>query len=254
MSISTQEVTGTIPPTTSQEKWRCLIAATTPFRHALVVGSSGGIGEALTQRLQDRGTADHVSTLSRRRDGLDLTSEVAIDSVLSNQNLRPLDLVVITTGILAAEGRGPEKRFRDLSQDALMEAFSVNAAGPALLLSKLLPDLSRRGRLVVVALSARLGSIGDNHLGGWMSYRASKAALNQLWRCAAWELGRWNPDSVCFTYHPGTVDTPLARPHARGRFTFDAHTAADRLVTVLEQATPRIHGHAVDYQGETIPW
>ena len=131
----------------------------------------------------------------------------------------------------------------------------MNAVGPALVLKHFVPLLPRRGRSVVAALSARVGSIGDNRLGGWYGYRASKAALNQLLRTAAVELARTHPEAVCVALHPGTVATRLSAPHGKAglRVRTPDQAAAD-LLAVLDGLTPAHTGGFFDADGRAVPW
>jgi NAD(P)-dependent dehydrogenase (short-subunit alcohol dehydrogenase family) len=137
----------------------------------------------------------------------------------------------------------------------MAHAFAINAIGPALLIKHFLPMLPRSGRVVFASLSARVGSIGDNRLGGWYSYRASKAALNQIIRCAAIELSRINRDSVCVAIHPGTVDTGLSGPFAKTGLDVQTPTeAASRILSVLAALTPAQSGGLFDHRGDAIPF
>ncbi len=173
------------------------------------------------------------------------------------RNIAPgegFDLVFNAAGVLEANGVAPEKAFRDLDAAAMMRAFAVNAAGTALAFKYFLPFLKRDGRTAFATLSARVGSVGDNRLGGWMSYRASKAALNQIVRCAAIEETRRNKDSVIVALHPGTIETPLTQKYAKGRYTASAETCAQNLLGVLQRLAPEQSGGFFDYAGEAIPW
>ncbi len=137
----------------------------------------------------------------------------------------------------------------------MARAFAVNAIGPALLMKHFLPLLPRQGRSVFATLSARVGSIGDNRLGGWYSYRASKAALNQLMRTAAVELGRRQPAALCVALHPGTVATRLSAPFAKaGLDVQTAEQAADGLLQVIDSLRPGSSGGFFDHRGEAVPW
>ncbi len=149
----------------------------------------------------------------------------------------------------------PEKSWRDLDPAHMARAFAVNAIGPALLMKHFLPLLPRQGRSVFATLSARVGSIGDNRLGGWYSYRASKAALNQFVRTAAIELGRRQPGAICVALHPGTVSTPLSAPFVKAGL--DVQTpeeAAARLLDTIEGLGPGSSGGFFDHRGNPVPW
>ncbi|MBC2834170.1 SDR family NAD(P)-dependent oxidoreductase [Paragemmobacter straminiformis] len=218
---------------------------------ALVIGASGGIGSALTAALRDRGS--DVTALSRRTDGLDLTDESSIAAALSPL-VAPYDLIFLATGALELHGNRPEKSLRALDPAALAAQFALNAIGPALVLKHALRLLPRDRPAHVAALSARVGSIGDNRLGGWYGYRAAKAALNQLVHTAAVEIARSHPLAVLCTLHPGTVETPLTRAYAAGHPTVSAATAAANLLAVLGALTPADTGGFFDWQGKAIPW
>lgn len=222
-----------------------------PFQRALVIGASGGIGAALAAALQDGGA--EVTCLSRSTHGLDLTDEGSISAALAPLT-PPYDLIFVATGALELDGHRPEKSLRALDPAALAAQFAVNAIGPALLLKHALRLIPRDRTARFAALSARVGSIGDNRLGGWHSYRAAKAALNQLIHTAAIELARTHPQATLCTLHPGTVETPLTRAYASGHPTVPPATAARNLLGVLAALTPADSGGFFDWQGKTIPW
>lgn len=225
---------------------------------AVVVGASGTIGGALVSRLRDDPRFDDVVALSRRSDPpLDVTDEASIEAAAASVKARDQEVraIFIATGFLHDEAQGPEKTWRHLDTDALARVFALNAIGPALVLKHLLPLLPRKGRVEVGVLSARAGSIGENQLGGWYGYRGSKAALNQLVRSAAAELGRKNKEAVCVTMHPGHVDSPLSAPFgAGGNPTLSPEEAAAALTSVLAGLEAADSGGFFAYDGESIPW
>jgi NAD(P)-dependent dehydrogenase (short-subunit alcohol dehydrogenase family) len=248
---------------------------TTPFRsfademHVVVVGASGGIGRALTTKLAQSPAVKRITACSRsrpvpedpkiRHHRLDLTDEATIagaaQSVASEDSA--LDLAVVASGILHdGEALRPEKTWRALEGAALERAYRVNAVGPALIAKHFLPLLARDRKSVFAALSARVGSISDNHLGGWHAYRASKAALNMLLRSFAIELARRNPRAVCVGLHPGTVDTRLSAPFQsnlpEGKL-FTPDRAASCLLAVLDRLTPDDSGGVFAWDGALIP-
>lgn len=206
--------------------------------------------------LQARG---EVVGLSRSGDGLDVTDEAAVARVLGKLEGR-FDLVVVATGALAPEGRGsekgrgPEKSLRALDAGQMAAQFALNAGGPALVLKHALRLMPREGRSVFAALSARVGSIGDNALGGWYSYRASKAALNQLVHTAAIEVGRSHREAICVCLHPGTVDTGFGAEFHKGRETVTPAAAAGNLLRVLDGLTVADSGGFFDWSGARVPW
>ena len=224
---------------------------------AVVIGASGGIGSALTHALAQSARYHAVIGLSRSgTPSLELTSEPSIKACaafVAEQGVP--HLIVDATGVLQTDARKPEKSWRDLDAAQMAESFAINAIGPALLMKHFLPLLPRDGQAVFATLSARVGSIGDNRLGGWYSYRASKAALNQLVRTAAIELNRRSPNAVCVALHPGTVDTGLSASFAKTGL--DVQTpalAAERLLTVIHGLTAADSGGFFDYSGVPIPW
>lgn len=224
---------------------------------AIVLGSSGGIGAALLEQLRTGGEYSEVIGFSRHSTpALDMQDPSSIERVAAHAIARgELRLIINTTGFLHTAGSGPERSWRDLNPDYLMQAFAVNAIGPALLMKHLLPHLPRAGRAVFATLSARVGSIGDNRLGGWYGYRASKAAMNQFVRTASIELRRRSPDAICVALHPGTVATPLSAPFIREGLELQTPaTAAQRLLQVIAQLTPADSGGFFDHRGTVVPW
>lgn len=218
---------------------------------AIIVGSSGGIGAAVAARLAAQG-AD-LSLFSRRDQGFDITDEGSISRHLAALS-GPFDLVLVATGALELNGVAPEKSIRSLDAQSLAAQFAVNATGPALVLKhavRLLPK-DRPARFAV--LSARVGSIGDNGLGGWYAYRAAKAALNQLIHTSAIEIARSHPQSIVVTLHPGTVATPLTARYAGNHPTVTPDQAASNLLSVLDGLTPQDSGGFFDWQGKRVPW
>ncbi len=223
----------------------------------MVVGAGGGIGRACADHLADDTRYTGVLRLGRRSvPPLDLLSEPSIAAAASWAAERgDLRLVLVATGFLHDASRRPERSWRELDADHMAHAFAVNAIGPALLMKHFCPRLPRRGRVVFAALSARVGSIGDNHRGGWHSYRASKAALNQLVRTTAIELRRHNPDSICVALHPGTVDTALSAPFEKaGLDVRPPEVAAADLLAVIDRLEAAQSGGFFDQQGKTIEW
>lgn len=224
---------------------------------AVVFGAHGGIGGALVEALRAAGDFQHVIAFGRRTSpSIDLLDEASLESAASFAAARgPLRLVIDATGFLHDERQSPEKSWRQLNADWLARSFALNAIGPALIMKHVLPLLPRSGKAVFATLSARIGSIGDNRLGGWYSYRASKAALNQLVRTAAVEMARRSPDALCIALHPGTVATSLSAPFpARGLAVHPPAVAAGHLLGVINQLTAEASGGFYDWRGQTVPW
>jgi NAD(P)-dependent dehydrogenase (short-subunit alcohol dehydrogenase family) len=213
----------------------------------LIIGATGGIGAALMAAHLARG--DRVTGLSRA-DGLDLMNPGPTMARLSG----PFDRVIIATGILAPEGRGPEKALGQIDAAAMAAVMAVNAIGPALVLAQVGRLMARDRAGVVAALSARVGSIGDNRLGGWHSYRASKAALNQIVRGAAVELGRTHRQVAVVALHPGTVATPFGAAQRGNHAAMEPAAAAGHLIAVMDGLTPADTGSFRDWQGAQVPW
>lgn len=224
---------------------------------AVVIGASGGIGSALVQALREQGAFDTVIGLSRRSTpALDLCEELTIAEAAAHvAGVGVPSLVIDATGLLSNATLQPEKALKALDPAAMARAFTINAIGPALLMKHFLPLLPRDAPAVFATLSAKVGSIGDNRLGGWYSYRASKAALNQLVRTAAIELARTHRQAVCVALHPGTVETPLSRPFAKvGLQPLTPETAARELLAGLARLGPADSGGFFDRHGAPLPF
>ena len=220
---------------------------------AVIVGASGGIGSALHDQLSQLAGFDRVIALGRP--DLDLCDEQSIVLAAAELPSCSVRLVVNAAGLLHAARQRPEKSLRHLDPTFMSRCFAVNAICPALLMKHFLPLLPRQGRAVFASLSARVGSIADNRLGGWYSYRASKAALNQLVHTAAIELARTHPEAICVALHPGTVETSLSAQFVReGQPAMPAPQAAKHLLGVIERLRPSDSGKFFDWRGEPIPW
>ena len=220
-------------------------------RRALVIGASGGIGAAISNALLARGW--DVVGLSRSNDDFDVADPDAVAEGLGRLT-GVFDLVFVAVGVLAAEGGAPEKSLSAIEADQMRRVFAVNTIGPALILRHATNLLPRERRGVIATLSARVGSIGDNRIGGWYSYRASKAALNQIVHGAAIELGRTHKQSICVALHPGTVETPFTAKYAGRHKTVPADEAAANLLAVIDDLTPEETGGFYDYAGKEIVW
>lgn len=229
---------------------------------AVVIGAGGGLGSALLAQLRQRGGLARVLALGRNADiPIDYFNEASIaqaaQAVASEcaEAGSELRLLLVASGFLHGEAGQPERSWSQLDAAYLHQIFTVNTVGPALVMKHFFPLLPKRGRCVAGFVSAKVGSIGDNALGGWYGYRASKAALNQLVKTAAIELTRRNRESVCVALHPGTVDTPLSQPFAKaGLRVRPAEEAAGELLAVLENLSPADSGCLVDYRGHKLPF
>ena len=218
---------------------------------ALVIGASGGIGRALCTELAAQGW--QVTGLSRSADGLDVTDEASIAQHLGALE-GPFQRIIIATGALEIGGHAPEKALKHLSAEAMALQFALNTIGPALVMKHSVPLLPRDAPCVMAALSARVGSIGDNKAGGWHSYRASKAALNQIIRGAAIELGRTHKHAVCVALHPGTVATSFTEKYLGRHPAVPAGEAAANLLQVMEGLSPGGSGQFFDWAGKRVAW
>lgn len=221
------------------------------MNNALIIGASGGIGAAVALELESRGAA--VTRLSRSADGFDVTDPSSVDRHLDALD-GPFDLIFVAVGILAPQGSGPEKALSAIDALSMAQVLAVNTIGPALILRHVPRLLAKDGPAVAAILSARVGSIGDNQIGGWHAYRASKAALNQIIRGAAIELGRSHKQAACVALHPGTVETPFTANYAGRHRTMPASDAAAHLLAVIDGLTPARTGRFFDYAGAEVPW
>lgn len=225
---------------------------------AIVIGHTGGIGAAVYDALGSSNGYGRVIGLGRGSvPALDILDEASIELVADwvKQQDVEIRLIFDATGALALCGRKPEKSLRDLDAQTLADSFALNAVGPALLMKHFLPLLPKDRRAVFATLSARVGSIGDNRLGGWYAYRAAKAALNQLVHTAAVELARKNPQAICVALHPGTVRTQLTEAFAKtGLEVQEPQLAADRLLAVVDGLSVSDTGGFFDHHGKPVPW
>ncbi len=221
------------------------------MERALIIGASGGIGSAVSAALAARGVA--VTSLSRREDGLDIIDEASVAAALGALE-GPFDLIFVATGALEIDGAVPEKTLQAVTARAMADQFAVNCIGPSLVLKHGLRLLPRKGRAVFAALSARVGSIGDNRLGGWYSYRTAKAALNQMIHTAAIEMGRTHKDAICVGLHPGTVATDFTAKYAGRHKTVPPQEAVQNLLAVIEGLEASDSGLFFDWSGKQITW
>lgn len=232
-----------------------------PGLRALVFGAGGGLGAAFTAELRAHPRVAAVHAAARGAAppwAFDLKDEASIAAVAKAAGAEgPLDLVLVATGVLHGPALRPEKSWRSLEGAALAEAFAINATGPALIAKHTLGLLRRDAKSAFACLSARVGSIEDNRLGGWHAYRASKAALNMLVRSCAVELRQRNPGALCVALHPGTVDTRLSQPFQGGvdpaKLLTPARSARS-LLGVLDRLTPADSGRLFAWDGQPIPF
>lgn len=236
------------------------------FSTAAVFGASGGVGHALSAALAERGLSKiYVGSRSevdweRPRFvpfRFDLKRESDLEEAARLMEDDPPELTIVASGVLTLDsGAGPERSYRNLDADTMLEVFALNTVAPGIIAKHIFPLLPRKGRSVFATLSARVGSISDNRLGGWHSYRASKAALNMLIRNFAIEMSRTHRDAVITALHPGTVDTALSAPFQsnlpEGQLQ-DPESSAAHLLDVIERLKPSDSGKVFDWKGQEIP-
>lgn len=234
-----------------------MTALFTPHNIA-VIGASGAIGKAFTTQLSLKYPNAHIYAFSQKGPyEIDYRSEQSIAKAasLASKNL-PLDMVIVTNGMLHTDTIMPEKSLKELSSHKFQKLFQVNTITPALIAKYFLPTLHKDRPVIFVALSARVGSISDNQLGGWYAYRASKAALNMIIKTAAIEFQRRNKEAMIIGLHPGTVDSNLSKPF-QGNLTegtlFTADDAVQKMLSVLEGISPTQTGKCFAWDGEEIP-
>lgn len=222
---------------------------------ALVIGASGGIGAALVNALRADSRCACVLMLSRTSSPpLDLADPASIEQAAKAVAIQaPFHLIINAAGVLHGADFMPEKRLADLNHEQLLATFQANTFGPALVLRHFSGLLDRQ-RGVLAMLSAKVGSIGDNRLGGWYSYRASKAALNMLIKTAAIEIRRSQPNAVLLALHPGTVNSRLSQPFRGAEIGRPAADAARDLLRVIDSLGPEASGSFHAYSGEELPW
>jgi NAD(P)-dependent dehydrogenase (short-subunit alcohol dehydrogenase family) len=228
------------------------LAATEAAMVSIVIGAAGGIGAAFVQALG----RSAVGYSRQSEPAIDISDEASIAAVAQiAAKGEAIDLIVDATGFLHGEGFMPEKTFTAIDPAHMAHSFALNAIGPALLMKHFLPLLPPDRRSVFVTLSAKVGSIGDNRVGGWYSYRAAKAALNQIMHTAAIELQRKRPLAICIALHPGTVETPLSAPFAKaGLKVRTPAVAVAEMLQVINGLTAADTGKFFSYDGAELPW
>ncbi|MDG2473652.1 MAG: SDR family NAD(P)-dependent oxidoreductase [Paracoccaceae bacterium] len=220
---------------------------------ALIIGSTGAIGSAIVEILKNKIGSENVVTISRRKNGLDFMKPETIELRAKEQN-GYFNFILDATGALEISNVGPEKSLRSLDHERMVNQFTVNAIGPAMLIKHFMKFLPRNGKAVFASLSARVGSVEDNQLGGWISYRASKAALNQIIKTASIEASRINPHSVFISIHPGTVRSKLTEQYLRNHKFVEPSEAARNILQVIEQKGSQDTGGFYAFDGKRIPY
>lgn len=233
-----------------------------PGQIAIVIGATGGIGQAFVNHLTASGHFSSVLEYSRKTTpALDFTNPASVEACAENAKQQAagrgcdIRLIIDATGYLHDENFQPEKSLRQIDADYMAKQFQINAIGPALLMKHFCPLLPRSGKSVFATLSAKVGSIGDNRMGGWYGYRAAKAALNQLVKCTAIEIGRNKRDCVCVALHPGTVNTGLSGPFAKSGLKVQSpDEATANMLNVIDQLDAQKSGGFFAYDGTELPW
>tara|TARA_B100001057_G_scaffold136553_1_gene136164 strand:+ start:21 stop:686 length:666 start_codon:yes stop_codon:yes gene_type:complete len=221
------------------------------MKRVLIFGNTGGIGKALQEKCLAEGYS--VSGLSRSLNRLDLLDEGTINSAV--QKLEgTFDQIFITTGALVVNSAEPEKTIRQFNSNAAIDQFITNAVGPTLILKHIKKLIDKNSNCFIGVLSARVGSIGDNKLGGWYSYRASKAALNQFIRTSAIEYSRSFPKLTCVAIHPGTVKTNFTKKYLGRHPAISPEDAALNILRLAENLTPETSGQFFDWGRKPVPW
>ena len=219
---------------------------------ALVFGASGGIGQAFSQFLENKLGSENVVNVSRSFDGFEISDEEKIFK-LSESIEGSFNLIINATGVLQTTEEGPEKTINVVKQKSMIDMMTINAIGPALLLKNFSKKLDKTKFSVFVNLSARVGSITDNRLGGWISYRSSKAALNQIIKTSSIEINRRNKNAICVGLHPGTVKTRFTEKFQNTTETISPEESVEMMMKVIESLSVDDNGYCFAYDGKVIP-
>jgi NAD(P)-dependent dehydrogenase (short-subunit alcohol dehydrogenase family) len=236
-------------------------------KNVAVIGSSGAIGNAISKILKDDETVNSIYNFSRSTSSnisekensiyINIESEDSIKEAVQKipQDLK-FDLIFVATGILHNDDLVyPEKSIRDISADKLKKVLMVNTVGPTLIGKYFIPFLNKDNKNVFAFLSARVGSISENKLGGWYSYRASKTALNQIVKNFSIEIKRSNPNSIFTVLQPGTVKSNLSKPFEKNvqpDQLFSPDYSAQRMLDVIDRLTPDDSGKFYAWNGDEI--
>ena len=219
---------------------------------ALVFGASGGIGQAFSRFLENKLGSENVVKISRSFDGFEISDEEKIFK-LSESIEGSFNLIINATGVLQTTEEGPEKTINVVKQKSMIDMMTINAIGPALLLKNFSKKLDKTKLSVFVNLSARVGSITDNRLGGWISYRSSKAALNQIIKTSSIEINRRNKNAICVGLHPGTVKTRFTEKFQNTTETISPDESVKMMMKVVENLSVDDNGYCFAYDGKVIP-
>ena len=234
-------------------------------KNVAIIGASGAIGNAFVEYYSNDQSVKNVYAFSRKKQSyenkkvqsfeLDIENQNSIQDAAEKIKENHLNNIIVATGILHSENFGPEKSIKNINHDSMAKVMSINTIGPSLVGRYFIPLLTKDTRSVLAFLSARVGSISDNKLGGWYSYRASKTALNQIIKNFSIELKRTNPNAIVLGLQPGTVDSKLSEPFkknvAKGKL-FSPNQSCEFLIEVIKKATISDSGNLLSYDGETI--
>ena len=219
---------------------------------ALVFGASGGIGQAFSRFMENKLGSENVVKISRSFDGFEISDEEKILK-FSESIEGSFNLIINATGVLQTTEEGPEKTINVVKQKSMIDMMTINAIGPALLLKNFSKKLDKTKFSVFVNLSARVGSITDNRLGGWISYRSSKAALNQIIKTSSIEINRRNKNAICVGLHPGTVKTSFTEKFQNTTETISPNESVKMMMKVVENLSVDDNGYCFAYDGKVIP-
>ena len=219
---------------------------------ALIFGASGGIGLAFSKFLENKLGVENVVKVSRSFDGFEISDEESVFN-FSEKIEGPFNLIINATGVLQTTQEGPEKTINAVKKKSMSDIMTINAIGPALLLKHFCKKLDKTKFSVFVNLSARVGSITDNRLGGWISYRSSKAALNQIIKTSSIEINRRNKNAICVGLHPGTVKTSFTEKFQNTNKTISPEESVKMMMKVIERLSINDNGYCFAYDGKVIP-
>ena len=219
---------------------------------ALIFGASGGIGLAFSKFLENKLGIENVIKLSRSVNGFEISDEEKILK-FSESIEGSFNLIINAIGVLQTTEIGPEKTINAIKQKSMIDTMTINAIGPALLLKNFSKKLDKTKFSVFVNLSARVGSITDNRLGGWISYRSSKAALNQIIKTSSIEINRRNKNAICVGLHPGTVKTRFTEKFQNTTETISPEDSVEMMMKVIESLSVDDNGYCFAYDGKVIP-
>ena len=224
---------------------------------AVVIGNSGSIGSAIEKELLDQGFKNIIGFNRSSSPRLDLLNEETIAQsaqFIKDQNT-PVSLVFDATGLLHDDNNMPEKTYKNIDQIFMRKNFEINVMGPALIMKYFLPLLDKEEKSIFASISAKVGSISDNRYGGWYSYRASKAALNQMIKTASIEMKMKNQKAICLAIHPGTVESKLSKPFQKNDLTIQSpQESASNIFKILTSSTSKDTGSFYNWDGKIIEW